>query len=66
MTMNREEKCEMKSRLGQFINFANGRFTDNEIEYLASIVDNRDEYNGTLRMYHNSYKTVDLEDILGQ
>lgn len=60
--MNRKEKNEIKERLGQFMDFSNGRFKDEEVERLASIVDNRDEYDGSSRTYRSSYKTFDSED----
>ena len=55
--MNRKEKNELKERLGQFMDFSNGRFKDEEVERLASIVDKRNEYDGATRTRHNSYKS---------
>lgn len=60
--MNRNEKNELKSRISEHINLANGRYKDSEVERLNSIVENRDAYNGHSRTYRNSYKTFDSED----
>ena len=40
----------------------NGRFKDHEIEELESLVENRDNLDGTTKTYRSSYKTFDSED----
>ena len=60
--MDRKEKSARKAKLSEFINLANGRFKDHEIEQLESIVRNRDNLNGASRTYRSSYKAFDSED----
>ena len=44
--MNRKEKNLLKLLIGQFIDLANGKFTDDEINSLYDAVKNKDAYNG--------------------
>ena len=44
--MNRKEKNEIKQRIGQFLDLAGGRFTDDEVEALNDAVENRESYDG--------------------
>lgn len=44
--MNRKEKNEMKQYIGQFLDIAGGRYTDEEVEALYDAVENREFYNG--------------------
>ena len=60
--MNKKEKNERKAKLSEHVDLSNGRFKDYEIEELESIVNNRDELNGSTKTYHSSYKTFDSED----
>ena len=60
--MDRNEKNARKAKLSEFVNLGNGRFKDHEIEELESLVENRDELDGTTKTYHSSYKSFDSED----
>ena len=60
--MNKKEKMERKAKLSEYVDFSNGRFKDYEIEELESIVNNRDELDGSTKTYRSSYKTFDSED----
>ena len=44
--MNRKEKNEKKSIISQFIDLENGRYSDDKIDLLYNLVQNRDKYNG--------------------
>lgn len=44
--MDRKEKDEKRALISQFIDFANGRFRDRDIDQLYDLVQNRDQYNG--------------------
>lgn len=60
--MDRKEKNERKAKLSEHVHLGNGRFKDYEIEELESLVENREEYDGTSKTYRSSYKTFDSED----
>ena len=60
--MDRKEKNERKAKLSEYVNLGNGRFKDSEIEELESLIENREEYDGTSKTYRSSYKTFDSED----
>ncbi len=60
--MDRKEKNARKAKLSEYVNLGNGRFKDSEIEELESLVENRDELDGTTRTYRSSYKAFDSED----
>ena len=60
--MDPKEKKERKTKLSEHINLGNGRFKDYEIEKLESLVDKREEFDGSSRTYRSSYKTFDSED----
>lgn len=60
--MDRKEKNARKAKLSEHVNLGNGRFKDNEIEELESLVENRDNLDGTTKTYRSSYKTFDSED----
>ena len=60
--MDRKEKNERKAKLSEHVNLGNGRFKDYEIEELESLVENREEYDGTSKTYRSSYKSFDSED----
>lgn len=60
--MDKNEKKARKERLSKYVNLANGRFKDSEIEELESLVEKRDSLNGTRRTYRSSYKAFDSED----
>ena len=59
--MDRKEKKERKAKLSEYVNFGNGRFTDDEIEKLESLVENRDELDGKTKTHYDSYKSFDSE-----
>ena len=44
--MNKKEKNEKKSIISQFIDLQNGRYSDDKIDLLYDLVQNRDKYNG--------------------
>ena len=60
--MDRKEKNRLKSEISKYIDLSNGRYKDDEVKRLHSIVENRDSYNGKSRTYRDSYKTFDSED----
>ena len=60
--MDRKEKNARKAKLSEHVNLGNGRFKDHEIEELESLVENRDNLDGTTKTYHSSYKSFDSED----
>ncbi len=60
--MDRKEKERLKAEIREYIDLGNGRFKDEEIEKLHSLVRNRSTYNGRSRTYPGSYKTFDSED----
>lgn len=60
--MDRKEKNARKAKLCEYVNLGNGRFKDHEIEELESLVENRDDLDGTTKTYHSSYKSFDSED----
>lgn len=41
-----KRKNEMKQYIGQFLDIAGGRYTDEEVEALYDAVENREFYNG--------------------
>ncbi len=60
--MDRKEKNRMKEEIGEFIDLKYGRFTDEEMERLHDLVQNRETYNGRSNSYSHEYKTYDRED----
>ena len=60
--MDKKEKRERKTKLSEYVNLGNGRFKDYEIEKLESLVQNRDNLDGTTKTYRSSYKAFDSED----
>lgn len=60
--MDRKEKNARKAKLSEYVNLGNGRFKDYEIEELESLIENRDNLDGTTKTYNSSYKTFDSED----
>lgn len=59
--MNQKEKKKKKAMIGEFIDLANGRFKDDEIDTLSNLVKNRDEYNGMSKTYYNSFDSWSSE-----
>lgn len=53
--MDRKEKQAKKATIGEFIDLANGRFKDAEVDRLYDIVTRRDEFDGASRTYHSSH-----------
>ncbi len=53
--MNKKEKNEKKSFIGQAIDLANGRYKDSEIDTLYDLVMNRDSYDGTSKTHKSHY-----------
>ena len=60
--MDPKEKKEREAKLSEYVNLGNGRFKDNEIETLESLVDQRESLDGKTRKHRFSYKTFDSED----
>ncbi len=60
--MDRKEKNARKAKLSKYVNLENGRFKDHEIKELESLIENRDNLDGTTKTYRSSYKTFDSED----
>lgn len=60
--MDPKEKKERKARLSEHVNLGNARLKDHEIEELESLIDNREQFDGSSRTYRSSYKTFDSED----
>lgn len=60
--MDRKEKNRLKAEISEHIDLGNGRYKDQEIEQLHSLVENRDTYNGTTQTHRKSYKSFDSED----
>lgn len=60
--MDKKEKNARKAKLSEYINLANGRYKDYEIEKLEDIVNNRNNLDGMKKKYKSSYKTFDSED----
>ena len=60
--MDSNEKNRMREEIGEFIDLKYGRFTDEEMERLHDLVQNRDEYDGMSSSYTHEYKTFDSED----
>lgn len=60
--MDKKEKKSRKAKLSEHVNLGNGRFQDDEIRKLESLVEKRNELNGLTRTYRRSYKTFDSED----
>ena len=44
--MDRKERNEKKAMISQFIDFANGKFREADIEKLYELVQNREDYDG--------------------
>lgn len=59
--MNRQEKNRMKSEINEHIDLSNGRFKDDEVERLYSLMKNRESYDGVSNTYRDSYKAFDSE-----
>lgn len=55
--MDRQEKQSKKNIIGEFIDLANGRFKDEEVDTLYDIVKNRSEYDGMAKTYKDSYSS---------
>ncbi len=53
--MDRKEKQEKKQNISQYVDLANGRYTDDEIDRLIDLVNNRNKYNGKSKTIKNSY-----------
>ncbi|MBQ6164898.1 MAG: hypothetical protein IJK23_10540 [Clostridia bacterium] len=60
--MDPKEKKKRKEKLSEHVNLGNSRLKDYEVEKLESLVDNREEYDGSSKTYRSSYKTFDSED----
>ncbi len=60
--MDRNKKNSLKAEISKFIDLGNGRYKDQEVEKLHSLVENRDAYNGKSRTYRKSYRSFDSED----
>ena len=60
--MDRSEKKRLKEEIGKYIDLSNGRYKDDEVDILKSVVDHRDEYDGRTQTYRHEYTTFDSED----
>ena len=53
--MDQKEKKSKKEFISRFIDLANGRFKDSEIDLLMDLVNNRDKYSGLSKTKQGSY-----------
>lgn len=53
--MDRKEKQAKKAVISEYIDLANGRFKDEEVEKLHDLVTRREEHDGKSRTYHSSH-----------
>lgn len=53
--MDKKQKNQMKDRISQFIDLANGRYKDDELNCLFNLVENIDEYANTKKTYHRRF-----------
>ena len=53
--MERKERAQKRSRIGEKIDLSNGRFSDDEINQLYDIVNNPQKYDGKTKTHHDKY-----------
>ncbi len=53
--MDKKEKAAKKDIIRNYIDLANGRFRDDEVDSLLDLVENRDKYDGKTKTYEHSF-----------